>query len=38
MFLEFVPQQDLSTLLRCVLRAFEAVGGVPQRVLYGNMK
>ena len=38
MFIEFVQQQDLSTLLRCHLRAFEAFGGVPKRILYDNMK
>ncbi len=34
----FVPQQDLSTLLRCHLQAFEQLGGVPRRVLYDNMR
>ena len=34
----FVPQQDLSTLLRCHLQAFEALGGVPRRILYDSMK
>jgi len=38
LYVEFVQQQDLSTLLRCHLRAFEAFGGVPQRILYDNMK
>jgi hypothetical protein len=38
LYVEFVPQQDLSTLLRCHLHAFEAFGGVPQRILYDNMK
>lgn len=38
LYVEFVTQQDLSTLLRCHLRAFEAFGGVPQRVLYDNMR
>ena len=38
LYVEFVTQQDLSTLLRCHLHAFEAFGGVPQRVLYDNMK
>jgi transposase len=33
LYVEFVQQQDLSTLLRCHLHAFEAFGGVPQRVL-----
>jgi transposase len=35
---EFVTQQDLSTLLRCHLHAFETFGGVPKRILYDNMK
>jgi transposase len=38
LYVEFVQQQDLSTLLRCHLHAFEAFGGVPQRILYDNMK
>jgi transposase len=38
LYVEFVTQQDLSTLLRCHLHAFEAFGGVPQRILYDNMK
>jgi transposase len=38
LFVEFVQQQDLSTLLKCHLRAFETFGGVPKRVLYDNMK
>ena len=38
LYVEFVHQQDLSTLLRCHLHAFEAFGGVPQRILYDNMK
>ena len=38
LYVEFVQQQDLSTLLRCHLRAFEVFGGVPQRILYDNMK
>jgi len=37
LYVEFVTQQDLSTLLRCHLHAFEAFGGVPKRVLYDNM-
>ena len=38
LYVEFVTQQDLSTLLRCHLHAFAAFGGVPQRILYDNMK
>jgi transposase len=38
LYVEFVQQQDLSTLLRCHLHAFEAFGGVTQRILYDNMK
>ena len=38
MSVAFVPQQDLSTLLRCHLQAFEELGGVPRRILYDNMK
>jgi len=38
MYVEFVEQQDLSTLLGCHLRAFAALGGVPKAILYDNMK
>ena len=38
LYVEFVHQQDLSTLLRCHLHAFEAFGGVPKRIVYDNMK
>lgn len=38
MYVEFVEQQDLSTLLRCHLQAFAALGGVPKTILYDNMK
>lgn len=38
MYVEFVEQQDLRTLLRCHLNAFAALGGVPRIVLYDNMK
>src|SRR5690606_21966588 len=38
MYVEFVEQQDLSTLLRCHLHAFGALGGVPKTILYDNMK
>ena len=34
----FVLHQDLATLLRCHVAAFEALGGVPHEVLYDRMK
>jgi len=34
----FVLHQDLPTLLRCHIAAFEALGGVPQQILYDRMK
>ena len=30
--------QDLQTLLRCHAAAFEAIGGVPEQVLYDRMR
>jgi hypothetical protein len=30
--------QDLPTMLRCHIAAFEALGGVPQQILYDRMK
>jgi transposase len=30
--------QDLQTLLRCHMQAFEAIGGVPIEILYDRMK
>src|SRR5690606_10502435 len=38
MYVEFTEHQDMSTLLRCHLNAFAALGGVPRSVLYDNMK
>jgi transposase len=38
MYVEFVEKQDLETLIRCHLHAFEALGGVPRCILYDNMK
>ncbi|HHW14922.1 MAG TPA: IS21 family transposase [Firmicutes bacterium] len=38
MYVEFVERQDLETLIRCHLHAFEALGGVPRAILYDNMK
>jgi hypothetical protein len=33
----FVLHQDLQTLLRCHAAAFEALGGVPEQILYDRM-
>ncbi len=30
--------QDLQTLLRCHMQAFDALGGVPIEILYDRMK
>ena len=37
-FARFVLHQDLQTLLRCHMAAFEAIGGVPLEILYDRMK
>jgi len=37
-YVEFVDRQDTSTMIRCHLNAFEYFGGVPERILYDNMK
>jgi transposase len=34
----FVVHQDLSTVLRCHVAAFEALGGAPRELLYDRMK
>ena len=34
----FVVHQDLQTVLRCHIAAFEAIGGVPREILYDRMK
>ena len=34
----FVAHQDLQTVLRCHVAAFEAMGGVPSEVLYDRMR
>ena len=34
----FVLHQDMQTLLRCHMAAFEAIGGVPNEILYDRMK
>jgi transposase len=38
LFARYVLHQDLQTLLRCHMQAFEAIGGVPLEVLYDRMK
>ena len=34
----FVEHQDLQTVLRCHIEAFERIGGVPKEILYDRMK
>jgi predicted phage terminase large subunit-like protein len=34
----FVLHQDMQTVLRCHMAAFEAIGGVPHEILYDRMK
>lgn len=34
----FVARQDLPTLLRCHIAAFEGLGGVPEQILYDRMR
>ena len=34
----FVAHQDLQTVLRCHVAAFEALGGVPSKILYDRMR
>ncbi|WP_310116758.1 IS21 family transposase [Azospirillum sp. BE72] len=38
MWARFVARQDLQTVLRCHVAAFEAFGGVPEQILYDRMK
>src|SRR5882762_4395115 len=38
LFARYVLHQDLQTLLRCHVQAFEAIGGVPIEILYDRMK
>jgi transposase len=38
MWARFVERQDLATVLRCHIGAFEALGGVPAQILYDRMK
>lgn len=35
---QFVMHQDLGTVLRCHMQAFEHFGGAPPEILYGRMK
>lgn len=37
-YVEFTLSQDLETFLTCHLHAFQAFGGVPQTLLYDNLK
>lgn len=37
-FARYVLHQDLQTLLRCHMQAFDALGGVPIEILYDRMK
>ena len=37
-FVEFVTDMKVETLIRCHQHTFETFGGIPQRVLYDNMK
>ncbi len=34
----FVEHQDLQTVLRCHIEAFDQIGGVPREILYDRMK
>ena len=38
MWARFVAQQDLATVLRCHVAAFEILGGVPEEILYDRMR
>src|SRR5580704_4027080 len=38
LFARYVFHQDLQTLLRCHIQAFEAIGGVPIEIRYDRMK
>lgn len=38
LFARYVLHQDLQTLLRCHIQAFDALGGVPIEILYDRMK
>jgi hypothetical protein len=38
MWARFVARQELATVLRCHIAAFEALGGAPEHILYDRMK
>src|SRR4051812_30278814 len=38
MWARFVAHQDLATVLRCHVAAFEALGGAPEHILYDRMR
>lgn len=38
LFARYVLHQDLQTLLRCHMQAFDAIGGTPIEILYDRMK
>src|SRR6266436_8009995 len=38
LFARYVLHQDLQTLLRCHIQAFDAIGGMPIEILYDRMK
>jgi transposase len=38
MWARFVERQDLATVLRCHIAAFEVLGGAPAEILYDRMK
>ena len=38
LYVEFCPRQDLSTLIRCHAHAFEFLCGMPEEVLYDDLK
>lgn len=38
MYVEFIAKANLSAFIRCHLRAFEYLGGIPQHCLYDNTK
>lgn len=37
-YVELVPDQSIATWLRCHVNAFEAFGGVPERIVLDNLK
>ena len=37
-YAEFTLSEDVNTLIRCHINAFQYFGGVPEEILYDNMK